>query len=98
MGLFSKMFADGDKNMEDDKGSYFSVKERLEQLVKKGVITEGDLSLKPVVRQGRNVPQIIATIERLLKEGHLKGIEDCVMGFCYHAGKGMLSEADKKKP
>ena len=98
MGLFSKMFKGDDKKMEEDTGSYFAMRERLEQLVKKGVITQNELSLKPVVRKGRNVPQLIATIERLLQEGHLKGIEDCIMGFCYHAGRGMVQASDKKKP
>lgn len=98
MGLFSKKSKDDDKRMmEDEKGSYFAVKERLEQLVKKGVITHEDLSFKPVVRKGRNIPQLIATIERLMQEGHLKGIEDCIMGFCYHAGSGMVQQSDTKK-
>jgi len=68
------------------------VLERLDQLVKKRVISEHDSSYTPVVSNGRTVPRIIWTIERLLVEGHLAGIEDAVKGFSYLVGKGLGSQ------
>jgi hypothetical protein len=86
------------KLIEEAHGSFFIVTERLGQLVKKGVISDGDLSYAPVLHGGKNVPRIIWTIERLLAEGRLKGIEDSIEGFCYLAGMGMpLRTAAKKQ-
>ncbi len=80
------------KLMEEGQRNSAVVIGRLEQLVKKGVITEHDISYTPTVTNGRTVPRIIWTIERLLAEGHLAGIEEAVKGFCYLVGKGMGSQ------
>jgi hypothetical protein len=77
--------------------SYAVVMERLEQLLKKGVICQIDLENRPVVCAGRSVPKILATIERLLAEKHLAGIEKEIEGFCYVAGMGLTQDAPKKK-
>jgi hypothetical protein len=93
MTPISKFFGDdNDKRkelLEEAQSSFFIVTERLEKLVKKGVISDGDLSYAPVVHGGKNVPKIISTIERLLGEGHLKGVENSIEGFCYLAGMGI---------
>ncbi len=93
MTPISKFMSDEDKKrkelLEEAQSSFFIITERLEKLVKKGVISDGDLSYAPVVHGGKNVPKIIGTIERLLAEGHLKGVEDSIKGFCYLAGMGM---------
>ena len=95
MTPISKFFGDENKKrrdvVEEAQSNFFIVMERLEQLVKKGVISDEDLSYAPVVRKGKNVPKIIWTIERLLAEGHLKGVEDSISGFCYLAGMGFMS-------
>ncbi len=80
------------KLMEEGQRSSAVVLGRLEQLVKKGVIAEYDLTYTPTVTNGRTVPRIIWTIERLLAEGRLAGIEEAVKGFCYLVGKGMGSQ------
>ena len=80
------------KLMEHGKRDAALVIERLDQLVKKGVITEHDLTYTPTVTNGRTVPRIIWTIEQLLAEGRLAGIEDAVKGFCYLVGKGLGSQ------
>ncbi len=80
------------KLMEEGKRSSAVVIERLEQLVKKGVIADYDLTYTPTVSGNRTVPRIIWTIERVLAEGHLAGIEEAVKGFCYLVGKGMGSQ------
>lgn len=79
----------------DSLAGFYIVTERLERLVKNGVITEADLSYTPVVFGGRNIPKIIWTIERLLKEGHLAGVEDSISDFCYLAGMGMPLHAER---
>jgi hypothetical protein len=66
--------------------------ERLEQLVKKGVIAEYDMTFTPVLSNGGNMPRIIWTVERLLAEGHLAGLEDAVKSFCYLIGKASGSQ------
>ena len=83
---------DSRKLMEEGRRSSAVVLERLEQLVKKGVIADYDLSYTPTVTNGRTVPRIIWTIEQLLAEGRLVGIEDAVKGFCYLVGKGLGSQ------
>ena len=80
------------KLMEEGQRSSAVVIGRLEQLVKKGVIADYDLTYTPTVSGNRTVPRIIWTIERLLAEGRLAGIEDAVKGFCYLVGKGMGSQ------
>ncbi len=80
------------KLMEEGQRNSAVVIGRLEQLVKKGVIADYDLTYTPTVLSGRTVPRIIWTIERLLAEGHLAGIEEAVKGFCYLVGKGMGSQ------
>lgn len=85
------------KLVEEARSSFFIVAERLEQLVNKGVISDGDLSYAPVVSRGKNVSRIIWTIERLLAEGHLRGIEDSIAGFCYLAGMGLTIQTARKK-
>lgn len=79
----------------DALAGFYIVMERLERLVKNGVISEADLSYAPVVFGGRNVPKIIWTIDRLLKEGHLAGVEDSIKDFCYLAGMGRPRYANK---
>ncbi len=102
MTPISKFMDDEDEKrkelLEEAQSSFFIITERLEKLVKKGVISDGDLSYAPVVHGGKNVPKIIWTIERLLAEGQLKGVEDSIEGFCYLAGMGMpISTAAKKQ-
>lgn len=85
------------KMTEEEQRSSAAVIERLELLVKKGVITGYDLTDAPVLSGSGTVPRIIWTVERLLAEGHLAGVEDAVKGFCYSVGKGMSAQAIKKK-
>jgi hypothetical protein len=80
------------KLMEEGQRNSAVVIGRLEQLVKKGVIADYDLTYTPTVSGNRTVPRIIWTIERLLAEGHLAGIEEAVKGFSYLVGKGMGSQ------
>lgn len=84
-------------DMEQHKKDYAVVMEKLHGLVKKGVITDYDLTQAPVVWNGKTVPRIILTFERLLEEGHLKDVEPSITGFCYIAGVGLGSEAAMKK-
>ena len=101
MTPISKFMNDEDKKrkelLEEAQSSFFIITERLEKLVKKGVISDGDLSYAPVVHEGKNVPKIIWTVERLLAEGHLKGVEDSIEGFCYLAGMGIRTGQAIKK-
>jgi hypothetical protein len=85
------------KGLEEEQRNYAVVMERLQQLVKKGVIGEFDLSDSPVFHGDRNLPRIIWTVERMMSEGHLKGVEDAVKGFCYFVGVGLSSHAEMKK-
>ncbi len=80
------------KLMAEGQRSSAVVIHRLEQLVKKGVITDYDLTFTPIVSNGKNIPRIIWTIERLLAEGHLAGLEDAVKSFCYLIGKASGSQ------
>lgn len=86
------------KMLEEEQRNSAIVIERLELLVKKGVITGYDLTYEPVISAGSTVPRIIWTIERLLTEGHLAGVEDAVKGFCSRVGKGMGAQAGNKMP
>ncbi len=88
----SNSHEDIQKLMEEGQRNSAAVIGRLEQLVKKGVIADYDLTYTPTVSGNRTVPRIIWTIERVLAEGHLAGIEEAVKGFCYLVGKGMGSQ------
>ena len=90
MGIFAKFFGIDEKKMiEKEKANFHIVIDRLRKLIKQGVISEQDLTYTSVEHGGKQMPQVIATIDRLFKDGHLKGIEDSVQGFCYLTGMGL---------
>ena len=90
MGIFAKFFGINEKKMiEKEKANFHIVIDRLRKLIKQGVISEQDLTYASVEHGGKQMPQVIATIDRLFKDGHLKGIEDSVQGFCYLVGMGL---------
>ena len=84
------------KVLEEEQRNSAVVIERLGQLIKKGVVSNYDLTYAPVISGGRNVPRIVWTVERLLAEGHLAGIEGALKGFFSYVGKGMGAQAIDK--
>lgn len=91
MGIFSNLFRSREerrimKEMQNQMHQGRAVISRLYELVEAGVISEGDLSTDYIMDEGEKMLRIIVTIERLLKQGYLAGLEQYISNFCYNIG------------
>lgn len=102
MGLFAKFFGSDEKNMvQREQANFHIIVDRLRKLIQQGVITERDLTYDSVEYNKKSMPKVIVTIDQLFRQGHMKGVEDSIAGFCYLVGMGMgvkdFLKNDKKR-